>query len=232
MYSIAHILFFVRNLTLIFLSSIIRLTSDVKRFLKCGTKGGKMYHIKNDRRAIRTSQMLYDALVVLMGQKKFEKIKVSDLIKEAGVGRATFYRHFDTIEDILRMRSDQTIDDLLTYLIIYRQTHNIKNRWGLLKPFLRYFYLDSTIVELLIQAERVHILQASFYKRIEPIKQVAVGLLDAPPEYIEYGMVIRVGVAISILTQWIKSGKPQAPDELADELSSLAKRMIKIDKFL
>lgn len=30
-----------------------------------------MYHIKNDQPAIRVSQMLVDALVVLMGQKKF-----------------------------------------------------------------------------------------------------------------------------------------------------------------
>ena len=190
-----------------------------------------MYHIKNDRRAIRSSEMLYDALVVLMGQKKFEKIKVSDLIKEAGVGRATFYRHFDTIEDILRMRSDQTIDSLLTYLISYRQRHNIKDRWELLKPFLRYFYLDSTIVELLIQAERVHILQTSFYKRIEPIKQqlIKIGLLDVAPEYIDYGVAIRVAVPISILTQWVKSGKQQAPDELANELNRLAKKMITVD---
>ena len=193
-----------------------------------------MYHIKNDQRAIRTSQMLYDALVVLMGQKKFEKIKVSDLIKEAGVGRATFYRHFDTIEDILRMRSDQTIDSLLTYLISYRQRHNIKDRWELLKPFLRYFYLDSTIVELLIQAERVHILQTSFYKRIEPIKQqlIKIGLLDVAPEYIDYGVAIRVAVPISILTQWVKSGKQQAPDELANELNRLAKKMITVDDVL
>ncbi|MGB0389158.1 MAG: helix-turn-helix domain-containing protein, partial [Ardenticatenaceae bacterium] len=86
-----------------------------------------MYHIKNDQRAIRVSQMLVDALVVLMGQKKFDQIKVSDLVKEAGVGRATFYRNFDMIEDVLRMRCDQTIDGLMTYIMSYRQTHKIEH---------------------------------------------------------------------------------------------------------
>ena len=143
-----------------------------------------MYHIKNDQRAIRSSQMLYDALVGLMGQKKFEEIKVSDLVKEAQLGRATFYRNFDAIEDILRMRCDQTIDGLITYIMAYRQTHKIEHRTQLLKPLLRYFYLDSSIIELLMQAERLDIMQASFYKRFEGFKSQLVGLLDVPAQYI------------------------------------------------
>lgn len=191
-----------------------------------------MYHIKNDQRAIRSGQMLYDALVVLMGQKKFEQIKVSDLVKQAQLGRATFYRNFDAIEDVLRMRCDQTVDGLMTYIMSYRETHKIEHGRQLLKPLLRYFYLHSSIIELLMQAERLDIMQTAFQKRLEPFKQQLVGSLDVPEEYIEYGIVIRTSVAMNIVIHWIKNGKRHAPDELADTLEKLMKKMVTLDQLL
>ena len=68
-----------------------------------------MYHIKNDQRAIRSSQMMYVGLARLMREKPFNAITVTDLVATAQVGRTTFYRNFDEIEDILRMRCDQSL---------------------------------------------------------------------------------------------------------------------------
>ena len=74
-----------------------------------------MYHIKNDQRAIRSSQLLYEALANLMREKSFDTITVTDLVETAQVGRTTFYRNFDSIEDILHMRCDQVFDEMIDY---------------------------------------------------------------------------------------------------------------------
>ncbi len=44
---------------------------------------------------------IVQALFKLMGQYEYEKISVTDIANKAGVGRATFYRHFKTKEDVI-----------------------------------------------------------------------------------------------------------------------------------
>lgn len=54
-----------------------------------------------DRRVARTRNLLYEALVALILRKGYPAITVQDLIDEANVGRATFYAHFTSKEDLL-----------------------------------------------------------------------------------------------------------------------------------
>jgi len=55
----------------------------------------------NDRRVQRTQQLLRAALLSLIEEKGFEDLTVQQIIDRANVGRATFYAHFDSKEDLL-----------------------------------------------------------------------------------------------------------------------------------
>ncbi len=50
----------------------------------------------------------------LMEEKHYSKIKVSELIKRAGVSRTTFYRHYDDIFDMYRKVSVKLISALVS----------------------------------------------------------------------------------------------------------------------
>lgn len=54
-----------------------------------------------DRRVARTRNALYDALVALIRRKPYERITVEDILREADIGRATFYAHFTSKDDLL-----------------------------------------------------------------------------------------------------------------------------------
>ena len=166
-----------------------------------------MYHIKNDQRANRSRQLLYDALANLMREKPFNTITVTDLVETANVGRTTFYRNFDEIEDILRMRCDQTFDELMTYFKEYRQPNTNASEIVLLKPLLRFFYLHSEIIELLLMAKRIDIIQDSFRAGMEPFKALIADRQGVSAEYVDYSIAIRIGIMTNILIQWVETGK-------------------------
>jgi len=191
-----------------------------------------MYHIKNDQRSIRSSEMLYDGLTKLMQEKPLHTIKVKDLVEASHVGRTTFYRNFDEIEDILRLRCDQVFDGLVVYLIEYIQQHGWESSAPLLKPLLRYFYLHSEIIELLMNANRLDIVQSTFHRVLEPFKLQTIERFGLEEDYQDYIMTIRIGVATNILFHWIETGKKQAPDELADKLSEVITNMATINQML
>jgi len=54
-----------------------------------------------DRRVQRTRQLLHGSLMALIQEKGFEGLSVQEIIDRANVGRATFYAHFDSKEDLL-----------------------------------------------------------------------------------------------------------------------------------
>lgn len=54
-----------------------------------------------DRRAARSRDLLLDALPALMAERGFERLTTQNIIDRAGVGRATFYAHFDNKEELL-----------------------------------------------------------------------------------------------------------------------------------
>ena len=70
-----------------------------------------MYHIKNDKRCLRSAALIADALERLLDQKIFADISVSDLQRESGVGRSTFYRLFDNIDDVVTYLVDEKFKD-------------------------------------------------------------------------------------------------------------------------
>jgi AcrR family transcriptional regulator len=60
-----------------------------------------MTQSKIDRRSKRTRKSLSEALLSLMGEKRYDKITVQDIVDRANVGRSTFYAHFQDREDLL-----------------------------------------------------------------------------------------------------------------------------------
>lgn len=195
-------------------------------------KNKKMYHIKSDQRSIHSAELLYAGLVKLMHKMPFDSIKVKDLVTVSHVGRTTFYRNFDTIEDILRLQSDNVFDEMIQYVIAYIQEYGNESRVMLLKPILRFFGLRSEIIELLLQADRLDIAMASFHRAVGPYKTRALDYLGIDKTFVEYNVTIRVGIIMSILVQWIETGKQEPADELADTLSGMIKNMVTLDQLL
>ena len=56
---------------------------------------------KTDLRVVKTKNVLYNALVLLMKEKMFEEIKVSDICNKALINRSTFYAHYEDKYELL-----------------------------------------------------------------------------------------------------------------------------------
>ena len=182
-----------------------------------------MYHIKTDKRSIQSSQRMYSALEELMGEKPYTDITVTDIVDRAQLGRTTFYRHFDTIDDVLRMKCDEKYDGLAEYFLEYHRMESRGNKTLFLKPFLRYWYIHSAIIELLIKAGRQDIIKDSFQKMMASYRDFILEGREDVGDHFTYFSEIRAAVSISILTEWIKNKKNIPPDDLAEVIISQLK---------
>ena len=60
-----------------------------------------------NRQAIRSQNMLQEALIVLLDEKPYDKITIADIIRQANLTRPTFYAHYDTKDDLLTCLIDE-----------------------------------------------------------------------------------------------------------------------------
>ncbi len=61
----------------------------------------KMKEKGKDRRIEKTRRVLHNALISLMKKKEYRSITIQEIIDEADVGRSTFYTHFEDKDDLL-----------------------------------------------------------------------------------------------------------------------------------
>lgn len=66
-----------------------------------------------DRRAVRTRAQIDSAFVMLLHHRSYDNMRVSDITKKAGVGRATFYAHFTSKDDLLRSQLHRLVLPML-----------------------------------------------------------------------------------------------------------------------
>jgi len=72
---------------------------------------------KQDNQRIRlTKRLLQEALLRLLETRNISKVSVTELCREAGINRATFYHHYGSQYDVLSEMEQTMIDHLQTMI--------------------------------------------------------------------------------------------------------------------
>ena len=168
-----------------------------------------MYHIKNDKRCIKSAETIVEALDQLLLKKPFLEITVTDIQKTAGIGRSTFYRHFDTIDDVVEYSVDESFKEIV-------------------KDFNEMSHRDFTIVCLrgviesgeemmnLLSSGRAEIVTRSFRRNL-------TGMDIKSTLQAQYGFALFAASCISVIRVWNENGRKESIEELADYMERFLK---------
>ena len=69
--------------------------------------------MKQDRRSRRTRALLLETLLELIEEKNYADISITELTERADIARQTFYRNYDSKDDILLSKLDEIRDEYL-----------------------------------------------------------------------------------------------------------------------
>ncbi|USK91478.1 TetR/AcrR family transcriptional regulator [Rossellomorea marisflavi] len=181
--------------------------------------------MKNDRRQMRTKQLIREALLDLIPEKGLAKITVKDLTERADINRGTFYLHYKDVEDLtdqlkeeifaelplLTSRIDPTdikiaakqnepyepIQALLTYLLSH-------------SDFLRVMLLPEGDLHLAMQLK--DFMKENMLKKFE---QYLGPENDSPAVPADYFMAYITSANIGLLTHWMTSGNDLPVEDIA-----------------
>lgn len=167
----------------------------------------------NDKRYIenmRVKRSIQDALFTLMEKKKFSEIRVSDIISESRVAKASYYRNFSSLEDIIYSYIDRMNNELADLMPHQHDTDMSAIRQNLITLYA--YYLEHKKEILLLCSN-------GFYESIqENTDQFLINALgDMPSKSMErYNIFLLSGAICHVQIEWLKNISPESPDAFAD----------------
>ncbi len=155
-----------------------------------------------------------NTLIQQMRVKPFNQISVSELSEAAEYDRRTFYRYFQTKEDILYLYSAVLLEAMANDM----KREALTPRSG----FLAYFKFWDTHRDFLTLLEK----QGFLYFLAE--KQDQLLYHQQVPEFSQYAYYFTLGGLWQVLVFWIRTGMRQTPEQLTQYTLDLFTEMQKL----
>ena len=178
-----------------------------------------MKNMNNAEKNSYVREHITDALLEMMKKQSLTEISVRDLCNEAGVGRASFYRNYETKDDVLT-----------AYIVkrwrTYEETHKLKeHRIDDLFRVQRYFEFCYSLRELndilLKQKQTGAILKA--YETVLPD-------LDQNDSHDTFGSSYMAYGLFGVFLKWAKGDYAQTPAEMAEIVATQIFKDYRVDQ--
>lgn len=173
----------------------------------------------NGQLARQSRAWFLEALLQLMEHKEYAKITITELAQKAGLDRKTFYRNFDTKEDILRLYLDHACEDYIANL----RKETVLTTYTVARAYFRtclahihFFCLldDNGLLPLALEAYDRYLPKLH---RMFECGQSA----DNPFYYSDYALSFFTGGFFNISVKWIRDGARKSPEEMAQMIDTL-----------
>ena len=176
----------------------------------------------NNPSAIRSKKQITDALLKLMEKYPYNEISVKQIVLEADLVRKTFYRNFDTKDDVLysyirRILIDyfdvvnNAKSDALTAIFAFA----VNNK----KLLLLLDKNDMLYVVLLCMNEFILSLKDQQNPELNPFAVLFEGL-DS-----DYLITLNTGGIWNVISLWVRRGMKDDPEDIKRTLSSYIRRL-------
>lgn len=164
-----------------------------------------MYHIKNDKRCIKSAARIGEALRELLTEKPLSEITVTDIQKRSGTGRSTFYRLFDNTDDVLLYLVEGEFFDMVND---YREMD-----WtDFTEHLIRSIMSESRVILNVTSSGKMHVISRALRNDLTQVAEADSYKFDNLSRYM---IAVFIGGCISLVTTWDETGREESVDELA-----------------
>lgn len=175
----------------------------------------------NNRQVQRTKSWIFEALMLLMDEKPYNKIGISDITEKAGIARQTFYRNYDYKDDVIfeylentfsmelssgKKDSETAMQDSFVMTCNYK--YMIKNR--------------DTLKKILLNADiENRIFREMLEFPLSIIEQYKKNLSHEEYLICRYKINYQLTGALRILFDWFVNDMPLAIDKIVSILNAM-----------
>lgn len=174
-----------------------------------------------DRRTKYTKKIIKDTLISLLSEKDIKKITVSEICKIADINRATFYRYYLDVYDLLDKIEEDFINELKEPY--EKNPSRVSTVGAFSKEILEVFIANKELVKILFNTNN----NIYFLNEVLEVAYVMCKtkwMSDIPnisEEEINYAAVFIFNGALGIVNFWVKNNFDEDIDIVSQAIEDL-----------
>ena len=179
---------------------------------------------RENQRVVITKRMLKESMLKILKEKELDCISVAELCREAGVNRATFYRHYEIPRDVVLEIQRDLYGELKQQINMPKYPEDIRtviekiclflyNRQELIRIFIR----NNSDTDFINFLNEIYSEVAKKYSHSNVLKKLS-------QEDIQFLTMYNVGGSYFVIKNWIMGSIRKNPGEMADYVYDLVKK--------
>ncbi len=164
-----------------------------------------------DPRPARTRALLLSALFELIQEKRWERIRVQDILDRSGVGRSTFYSHYDNKFDLLT-------GEMPTLTMTISEADGVPD----FLPLFEHVLEMEPVMRPLLTQPLLGEVTFEFQKRLATSWDTYLEELAIPEVRRRYLAEILAGGFIAVARRWLTDRCKTPPDQMAEDFGQAA----------
>lgn len=163
---------------------------------------------------LQSKEWIIESLLKLLSEKPYSKITITEITSVAQLARRTFYRNFNSKEDILYMYIQKLFDE---YVNLLKEVKILK------LPTVAKVYFDfwNEHLDFLILMEQNNLLYMLLQKYNQYLPIIHKKFKHNKEQYqsnntLEYVLAFSAGGFWNMLIKWVHEGAKKTPDEMAE----------------
>ncbi|MDO4321458.1 MAG: TetR-like C-terminal domain-containing protein [Lachnospiraceae bacterium] len=171
---------------------------------------------KENQRVALSKHLLKTGLLNLLQKKHITKISISELCQEAEINRTTFYRHYETPNDVLIDIASDYIKEFRKFSSSLNTSHDMHNE---IIQLCRFIYHNSDRAKLLIRNNTNDGITKIFQELCDDFVGTRKILYKGKPVDDDtlrlFNSFFSVGIS-TLISQWLIEDIPKTPEEIAN----------------
>lgn len=168
-----------------------------------------------DRRVQRTRAALVGAFVELVLDRRYDRISVADIVERAGVGRSTFYEHYENKDDLLKEGLMGPFRVLADMVVGQADPAEVRQT-------VEHFWENRRVGNVLFAGATrqvvIRTLAGAIEQRLQSGPRPAAGALPSP-----LASAYLASAQVGLLSEWLSGHTPCAPSVIAEALERAAR---------
>lgn len=167
-----------------------------------------MHHVPNDKRALRSADLIWEGLEGCLEEKELGRVRIADISERSHVSRATFYRLFDSVEDVLAYRCDRVFEAVAS------EAGSIPSSAQLFLFFIERWLEERALLRAIAENNMTGLIYDAHMRNKDLVRRVYVKDVRVTDVEADYLVSILTSILPAAIRVWYEHGQRESPEEV------------------
>jgi len=173
---------------------------------------------KEDRRTVFTKAALKSSCKEMLREAPDKKVTVKALCERAGINRATFYLHYQTIDQLQQEMAQEVVDRV--FAILVENNHSREGTQEITRQILLIFQSEAEICNLIFN-QSVNIMDMKFHWD-QASTQAWMDRYGVTRQEVEWIGMFTYGGTMALFRNWYANGFQDSVEDMARFLERIS----------